>query len=244
MPEEHAMTMAERKRAPGKDVQRNLGYAFRDGVLLERALSHSSWTNEHGSGDHNERMEFLGDAVLELCVSDHLYRMFPSLREGDLTRLRARMVNTRSLAAFARRMGVADALLLGRGEERQGGRRRDALLADAMEAIFGGIYLDGGFEAVREVIARCFAPHCPDMPEPDETKDCKSRLQEVTQRLARTLPVYSLVDSSGPEHDKLFVVTVSVADGRAWTGLASSVRRAEHEAARQALRDLEDEAGE
>jgi ribonuclease-3 len=154
------------------------------------------------------------------------------------------LVNTPTLAVCARRTGVDSALRLGRGEELQGGRQRDSLLADAMEAVFGGIYLDGGFETVREVIDRCFAAHCPPAPEPDDKKDSKSRLQEVTQRLDRTLPVYALMDSFGPEHDKTFVVTVSMADGRSWTGLGSSMRRAEHEAARQALRDLEDTAAD
>lgn len=222
-------------------LQHALGYAFRNPSLLELALSHSSWTNEHGLEHHNERIEFLGDAVLELCISDTVYRLFPDAREGDLTRMRSQLVNTRVLARLARKCGLDTTLRLGKGEEQQGGRQRDALLADAMEAVLGGIYLDGGFEAVHAAVSRLFAGLWPDSVEPASRKDFKSRLQEATQRLLRALPVYTLVDSTGPEHDKMFTVTVSVPDGRVWTSRASSVRRAEHEAARLALCELEEQ---
>ena len=215
--------------------QQALGYTFRDEALLERALSHSSWSNERGLLEHNERLEFLGDAVLELCVSAALYRLFPDEREGNLTRLRSQLVNTHILAHLARQCGIDAALRLGKGEEQQGGRQRDALLADAMEAVLGGIFLDADFEAVQRVVERLFAGRWPESVEPAQQKDFKSRLQEITQRLLRALPVYALISSTGPEHDKIFTVTVSVPDGRSWTGRASSVRHAEHEAARQAL---------
>lgn len=219
-------------------LQQALGYTFHDAALLDRALSHSSWANERGLYEHNERMEFLGDAVLELCVSAALYTLFPDEREGNLTRLRSQMVNTRILARLARQCGLDAALRLGRGEEQQGGRQRDALLADAMEAVLGGIFLDADFATVQAVVNRLFAGHWPDAVEPASTKDFKSRLQEATQRLLRALPVYVLTDSEGPEHDKMFTVTVCVPDGRTWTGQASSMRHAEHEAARKALMAL------
>jgi ribonuclease-3 len=220
------------------DLQEKLGYAFRDAHLLDLALTHSSWANERGLAGHNERLEFLGDAVLELCVSAALYALFPEAREGDLTRLRSQLVNTRVLADIARQCGLDAALRLGKGEEQQGGRRRDALLADAMEAVLGGIFLDADFSAAKTVVERLFAGHWPESVEPAGAKDFKSRLQEATQRLLRVLPVYALTGSAGPEHDKTFTVAVSLPDGRTWTGQASSVRHAEHEAARKALADL------
>ena len=220
------------------DLQQALDYRFRDASLLELALAHSSWTNERGLDQHNERIEFLGDAVLELCVSNTLYRRFPDAREGDLTRLRSQLVNTRILARLARTCGVDEVLRLGRGEEQQGGRQRDALLADAMEAVLGGVFLDGGFDAARAVIERLFTGLWPNTVEPASRKDFKTLLQEATQRLLHVLPVYVLIDSVGPEHDKVFTVNVSLPDGRTWTGKASSVRRAEHEAAKTALSAL------
>lgn len=219
-------------------LQQILGHTFSDATLLDVALSHSSWTNENGLTQHNERLEFLGDAVLELSVSTALYMRFPDAREGDLTRLRSQLVNTRILANLARKIGLDEALRLGKGEEQQGGRQRDALLADTMEAVLGGIFLDGGFEVVQAVIGRLFDGQWATTAETSVKKDFKSRLQEVTQRILHALPVYMLTGSTGPEHDKVFTVNVAVPDGRIWTGRASSLRRAEHEAAKQALLEL------
>ena len=223
----------------GLGLKRTLDYTYSNEDLLELALTHSSWSNEHHVEGHNERIEFLGDAVLELCVSEALYRRFPAAREGDLTRLRSQLVNTGVLAHMARHIGLDQRLRLGKGEEQQGGRQRDALLADAMEAVLGSIFLDGGFVAAQTVIGRLFAHIWPEAVEPARQKDFKSRLQEATQRILRSLPTYSLVESEGPEHEKLFTVRVDVADGRTWYGHASSVKRAEHEAARLALAELD-----
>jgi len=223
----------------GLSLTRALDYTYRNDDLLELALTHSSWSNEHHVEGHNERIEFLGDAVLELCVSEALFRRFPAAREGDLTRLRSQLVNTGVLARMARHIGLDRRLRLGKGEEQQGGRQRDALLADAMEAVLGSIFLDGGFAAAQTVIERLFGGMWPEAVEPARQKDFKSRLQEATQRILRSLPTYSLVESEGPEHDKTFTVRVDVADGRLWYGHASSVKRAEHEAARLALADLD-----
>ena len=221
-----------------------LDYDFQNSHLLHLALTHSSWSNEHHVEEHNERVEFLGDSVLELCVSRFLYDRFPQAREGDLTRLRSALVNTRMLANVARHIGLDIVLQLGRGEEQQGGRQRDALLADALEAVLGAVFLDGGFEAAWTVVDRLFTGQWPKQIESSSARDFKSRLQEVTQRLLRSLPVYVLLDSEGPEHDKRFTVRVAVSDGRFWIGTASSMKRAEHKAARQALEALERGASE
>lgn len=221
-------------------LQIKLGYTFKDPALLVLALSHSSYANEAGQEDkHNERLEFLGDAVLELCISAWLFKAFPETREGDLTRLRAELVNTEMLGNMALALDLDTSLQLGRGEEQQGGRTRHALLADAMEAVLGSIFLDGGFHEACAFVERLYAAHWPEKPVSHQKKDAKSRLQEATQSLLRVLPLYSLVQSEGPEHARVFTVEVSLPDGRVWRADGSSVKRAEHEAANKALAALE-----
>lgn len=213
-----------------------LGYSFNDSNLLLNAITHSSWANEHESAArHNERLEFLGDAVLELCVSAELFRRFPDAREGALTEMRARLVGARPLAALARSLGLDRCLRLGRGEESQGGRGRDALLSDALEAIFGAVYLDGGHDAACRVVERVFGRHWAGVAESVPGKDFKTRLQEATQRMYKERPVYALVGSSGPEHAKRFDVRLELPDGRSFTASGPSLKRAEQEAARVAL---------
>jgi ribonuclease-3 len=153
-------------KAPAwEELERGLGYVFRDAGLLAAALTHSSFANEaDGGGPHNERLEFLGDAVLSLCVSSELFARFPGAQEGDLTRLRSRLVNASSLAELARGIGLDRHLRLGRGEENQGGRTRDALLGDAFEAVLGAVYEDGGFASARELVRRLFAEQWPRTP--------------------------------------------------------------------------------
>ena len=136
-------------------LQDRIGYRFKDESLLVLAVTHSSWANEHSAGNaHNERLEFLGDAVLEIAVSAQLFARFPDAREGELTRLRSSLVNEATLAVIARKLHLDDCLRLARGEENQGGRQRDSLLSDAMEAVFGGVFVDGGIEKAREVVER------------------------------------------------------------------------------------------
>jgi ribonuclease-3 len=224
-------------------VQEIINYRFGQVKLLELALSHSSWANERGCPEEsNERLEFLGDAVLELCVSEEAYRRFPECDEGLLTKQRSRLVKTSTLAGVARGIGLNARLLLGRGEEAQGGRERDALLADALEALFGAVFLDGGFDAARGLILALLEPLWPDTPALPGGKDCKSRLQELTQETHRERPVYRLVDSSGPEHHKVFDVEVLLPDGRGFRATGPSLKKAEQAAAKAAIDALVSQA--
>lgn len=209
-------------------VEEALGYTFKDRVFLATALTHSSYANEHGgSEEHNERLEFLGDAVLELCVSSELFRLFPSAREGDLTRMRARIVSQPFLSEIACHYGLDAVLLLGRGEESQGGRERPSLLSDVFEALLGAVYLDGGFDAAITVVRTAFDGKWPVQQQSGLKKDCKSLLQEVTQRRFKERPVYTLVSSSGPEHAKVFTVQVTLPDNREFTSDGPNLKRAE-----------------
>jgi ribonuclease-3 len=218
------------------DLELGLGYFFRDSGLLAAALTHSSFVNESEGGvPHNERLEFLGDAVLSLCISSELFDRFPNAREGDLTRLRSRLVNASSLAELARNIGLDAYLRLGKGEENQGGRKRDALLEDALDAVLGAVYEDGGFAAARELVRRLFAGYWPRALIRECRKDFKTRLQEVIQQQYRERPTYTLSASRGPEHAKLFEVCLHLPDGRSFIAQGHSLKRAEQEAARNAL---------
>ncbi|MBF0480180.1 MAG: ribonuclease III [Desulfovibrionaceae bacterium] len=215
-------------------------HAFAQVKLLEEALTHSSFANELGTQDpgsfgHNERLEFLGDAVLELVVSAELFRRFPEASEGALTRLRAKLVNESSLAGQARRLGLQNALRLGKGEEIQGGRERDALLADALEAVIAAVFLDGGFAAAQKTVLAVFASRWPASAETPKVKDHKSALQELTQERHGARPVYHLTGSSGPEHAKMFHVTLTLPDGQTFTSQGPSLKKAEQRAAKAAL---------
>lgn len=214
--------------------QEALGYRFRDPLLLRRCLTHVSCG---GADAHNETLEFLGDAVLGLAVSDLLMRRFPQGNEGDLSRMRASLVNRRRLAEKARRLRVGAVLRLGKGEERSGGRRKDSILAASFEAVLGGIYREGGYEVVRRVVESCFAADL------DHTglglDDYKTRLQEVSQRLYRVLPAYRLVRQTGPSHDKCFETEIRVGSRLVGQGAGRSKKQSEQEAARQALDSLE-----
>jgi ribonuclease III len=220
-------------------VQEDIHYRFRQVKLLELALAHSSWANEQGRPEaSNERLEFLGDAVLELCVSEEAYRRFPESDEGLLTKQRSRLVKTSTLASVARTIGLDRHLLLGRGEEAQGGRERDGLLADALEALFGAVFLDGGFLAAQSLVLGLLEPLWPASPTLPGGKDCKSKLQELTQESHRERPVYTLVDSSGPEHHKVFEVEVLLPDGQRFRATGPSLKKAEQTAAQSAMTNL------
>ena len=216
-------------------LERTLGYVFQDAGLLAAAMTHSSFANETSGGTHNERLEFLGDAVLSLCISSELFARFPDAREGDLTRVRSQLVNASCLADLARAIGLDDHLRLGRGEESQGGRTRDALLGDALEAVLGAVYEDGGLAPARELVRRLFAGRWPRTLRREFRKDFKTQLQEVIQQQYRERPTYTLSASHGPEHAKLFEVCVRLPDGRSFVALGPSLKRAEQEAARNAL---------
>lgn len=225
-------------------IQEDIHYRFGQVKTLELALSHSSWANEHGCPQQcNERLEFLGDAVLELCITEEAYRRYADADEGLLTKLRSRLVKAPTLAELARELGLDRSLCLGKGEESQGGRDRDGLLADALEALFGAVFQDGGYLAAREVVLRVFAARWPDTLVPQRAKDHKSRLQELTQQLHRDRPVYVLVDSSGPDHEKRFEVEVRLPDGQSFRAEATSLKKAEQTVAGRAIAALRGQDG-
>jgi len=217
-------------------IQERIGYRFSRAELLLQALTHSSYANEHnGLVDNNERLEFLGDAVLELCVSEELFKRFPDAREGELTSLRAKLVSEPTLADLARRLGLHEGLLLGKGEEHQGGRDRDAVLCDCLESIIGAAFLDAGYSGARALVDRLFTDLWPTEALTPRRKDFKSRLQEKTQKHFKERPIYSLIDSSGPEHAKTYTVQLTLPDGTVYSATASSVKKAEQLAAKAAL---------
>ena len=193
-----------------KELEQKIGYVFKDKSLIERALMHSSYTNEKHLKKYecNERLEFLGDAVLELVSSAYLFNEFPKVSEGELTKTRASMVCEPSLAMCARDIGLGDYLLLGKGEEATGGRKRDSITSDAMEALIGAIYLDGGFTNAKEFIHRFILK---DLENKKLFFDSKTILQEVIQGLGKEVD-YEFIGEEGPEHNKQFVVA-AVVDG-------------------------------
>ena len=221
------------------DLEIILGYQFKDRSLLTAALTHSSFGNEQGSGLNNERLEFLGDAVLEVNISEKLYRHFPNEREGSMTRMRAKLVSSTKLAELAEKCCLGTYLRLGRGEEAQGGRIRPNLLADAMEAVLGALYLDGGHEQAAALLTRLYTDEWPQLNALRKGKDFKTRLQEITQGHYHALPSYIPLASTGPEHDKIFQVQLLLPEGQIFTGQGKSMKRAEQDAARQALDFLE-----
>jgi ribonuclease-3 len=219
--------------------QEILHYHFRDASLLNTALTHRSYVNENPSeaSRDNERLEFLGDAVLELCISDLLMRHFPDYQEGHLSQLRAAIVNEQPLANLAKSFHLGDYLLLGKGEEASGGRSKPSLLANAFEALIAAIYLDGGFEEAEALIRRLFAPL---IEEGYRTyRDYKTTVQQISQHAFKETPRYTLIHESGPDHDKTFEIRLSIADRIQTTGTGKNKKEAEQRAAEQAIRILE-----
>lgn len=223
-----------------KNLEKALGYSFKDLDLLETALTHRSYVNEHSRRrlQSNERLEFLGDSVLNLAISHFLMDVYPGEAEGVLSRWRASLVNEKSLAAKARQVDLGVHLLLGRGEERSQGREKDSLLADAYEALLGAIYLDGGFHQASMVIREQFRREVLERAWGPADEDFKTRLQEHTQSLMRVTPRYVLVSEKGPDHDKVFHVRVEA--GPDWVGFGTgrSKKEAEQQAARELLQRL------
>jgi len=222
-------------------LEGRLGVKFKDPTFLRQALVHSSYVNENPGlePESNERLEFLGDAVLGLVVADELYGAFPDQDEGKLTELRAHLVRRDTLAKAARRLQLGEELLLGRGEDAGGGRHRPTNLAHAYEAIVGAIFLDGGFAGARRFVQRSLKPDFEAITERAFPFDPKSRLQEISQSRYQTTPAYRLVGASGPDHARRYTVE-AVVDGHALgSGEGSSKQQAEKEAARRALESLE-----
>ena len=220
-------------------LQDVISHRFGQVKLLHTALTHSSHANENPEvGEDNERLEYLGDAVLELCMSEILYSRFPEAPEGQLTRMRSGLVSEPALADVARDLGLEGLLYLGKGEEQQGGRDRNSLLSDALEAVFGAVFLDGGFPAAQTVVGAVFASRLPAICDTGRVKDCKSALQELTQERFKERPVYTLMGSSGPEHAKVFEVEVALPNGERLAARGKSMKKAEQNAAAKALRRL------
>lgn len=222
-----------------KALEERIGYRFQDGGLLQQALTHSSFTNEQkiNRAGNYERLEFLGDAVLELVSSEFLYREHPDLPEGELTRMRASMVCEPSLAFCARDLELGQFMRLGKGEENTGGRKRDSMISDVMEAVIGAIYLDGGMQPAREFIDRFILS---DLEDKVLFYDSKSRLQELIQGKLKKDFHYELVEESGPEHDRTFVSEVVMEGETIGRGAGRSKKIAEQRAAYQALLLLRD----
>lgn len=220
-------------------LEGKLDVRFRDRTLLHTALVHGSAGAEGRSrhGDNYERLEFLGDAVLNLVISDHLYRLFPSRLEGDLARLRAAVVSEEPLARVARTMDLGRFMILGRGEEKGGGRTRASLLADALEAVVGAVYVDSGFGVAHYCVTRWFVDELSRLEEPGEG-DHKSQLQELIQQRERRLPRYRITGQAGPEHSRAFIAIVEVNGRVLGEGRGKSKKEAEQAAAQQALEQL------
>jgi len=219
------------------NVEAAIGYQFRDAALLRRALLHRSYIAEHPDSKSYERLEFLGDAVLQLAVTDYLYSEYPDLAEGELAKVRAAVVNESTLAMLGRRFELGDALLLGRGEELTGGRNKDSILADVVEAVLGVIYLEAGFEEARRLVQTHWSGLVDERAESPGRRDYKTRLQEALARRG-SLPRY-VVEETGPEHAKEFAASVWSGDEILGKGSGTSKKRAEQDAAHAAFRGLE-----
>lgn len=222
------------------DLQARIGYRFRDRGLLEHALTHKSRAAEDASGGvaDNESLEFLGDAVLGLVVAEALFRRYPDYTEGQKSKIKAAVVSTQSLARHAELLKLGDHLILGRGEEKTGGRFKQALLADAYEALIAGIYLDGGLEAAAAFLMRELGEALEAGVAPGFAQDYKSALQERLQALGRPLPEYRVSGEAGPDHRKIFSVDVLVAGTLLGSASGRAKKEAEQEAARMALQRL------
>lgn len=217
-------------------LEKNLNYKFKNIRLLENALTHSSYANEvRSKASCNERLEFLGDSVLSIIVSEHIYKKFPNMPEGELTRLRASLVCEKALCAFSRELDLGSYLLLGKGEDKGGGRERDSILADAFEAVLAAIYLDGGMDAARKHVMNFVLREIKHADDEDSFKDYKTTLQEIIQRNPEESLTYKLIDEFGPDHDKQFVVEVLINSNVIGKGLGRTKKQAEQAAAKQAL---------
>ena len=221
-----------------KDLEVSLGYHFHNITFLQNALTHSSYANERwrDSLASNERLEFLGDSILGMVTAEYLYKLLPDRPEGELTRIRADLVCETNLAKVARRLNLGKYLLLGHGEEQGGGRNRASILADATESVLAATYLDGGFQAAADLIHRFILTDIPT----DHLRnvDYKTKLQELVQQQKNQLIQYELTGESGPDHAKEFTVVVRLNDRVVGTGVGSSKKRAEQDAARAAIEAL------
>ncbi|HLL74639.1 MAG TPA: ribonuclease III [Pyrinomonadaceae bacterium] len=230
------------------ELEGRLAYGFRDRSLLERALTHRSWAHEQtgpGEGElarslHNEALEFVGDSVLGLVVADRLFRDCENMTEGDLSRMKHRLVSTETLARAAARLDLGSHVRVGRGEEKTGGRRKQAMLADLFEAVLAAVYLDGGFEAAQNFVGHALSEELDEAtPESAAAADYKTLLQERVQAVFRVTPAYEMIETEGPPHDRTFHVEVRWNE-TSIRGTGSSIKSAEMDAARRALEEIEE----
>ena len=218
----------------------SFNYDFRNSSLLELALTHRSY-----SAENNERLEFLGDAVLDLVLSDVLFQLYPSVDEGSLSLMRASIVNERSLSTLARQLGINEQIILGEGESLSGGQQRDSILANTLEAIVGAIYLDSNFEKIADVIKTIFNDLINSIDPSSSYKDDKSTLQELLQQQQKNLPEYRLIKTTGEKHEQQFFIDCVIKDeGITTSGDGKTIKIAEQEAAREALKRLADDKRE
>lgn len=220
---------------PLAPLMRKIGYQFQEPALLEQALTHRSC-----KGQHNERLEFLGDALLGLVIAEALFARFPQTREGDLTRMRSSLVKGVTLASIAQELGLSEFLRLGPGELKSGGFRRESILADALEAIIGAIYLDTGMAACKAQIMLWFEQRLDEIT-PGQQKDSKTLLQEYLQGLRKPLPTYDVIATAGEAHQQTFTVRCTVPGMAPITATGSSRRKAEQDAAQYALEKIKDD---
>ena len=223
-------------------LSRRLSHHFHDVALLAGAVTHRSWCGESWGDESNERLEFLGDAVLGLVVTDHVFRTYTDLPEGELAKVRSSVVSASTLADVALELGLGEALRLGRGEDNSGGRSKPSILADALEAVIGAVYLDGGWSEASALVMRCLSARIADAASGPGALDYKTRLQELAARRFECLPRYEVAER-GPDHAKHFVATVEVGGILSGKGEGSSKKQAEQEAARMIWRTLEAERG-
>lgn len=230
--------MAANKREKEKisSLEEITGYSFKNWEIALMSLIHSSYVAENKGVYDNERLEFLGDAVLDLVIGEILYKDFPDSTEGDLTRMRAWLVNEEQLSAMASTLGLGDLVLLGRGEESSGGSTKSSILADLFEAVTGAIYLDGGLEAAKVFIIKNFKDVLPLAPEKAFKCDYKSELQEFTQRMFHRTPDYEIEEITGPDHDRTFHFALYVDGKKIATGAGGSKKAAQQNAAAKALK--------
>jgi ribonuclease-3 len=223
-----------------KDLAESLGINFKDISLLQTALTHRSYLNEHrNESEHNERLEFLGDAVLELITSDYLFNTYPDRAEGDLTSFRSAIVRTESLADASRELNYGEYLRMARGEAESGGQDKDYLLANTFEAVLGAIYIDQGYEKCKELVHKILIPKVEEIVKNRLDIDGKTKIQEVAQAEFQITPTYDLVSEDGPDHDKTFTVAVKLEDKVIGEGKGSSKQKAEEAAAQEGLKYIE-----
>ena len=235
---------SDRRVGDARHLARRLGVTMRRIGLLRQAVTHKSAYQELDLAQ-NERLEFLGDAVLGLAIASHLYRSHPDLPEGDLTKVKAVAVSEQVLARVAEELELGRYLILSKGEEQSGGRARPSILADAVEAVFGAIYLDRGFTIARSVVLRLLESHLRAIEDEEYAPDYKTLLQEKVQEIHRATPSYSLIEQSGPDHDRTFVTEVRIGGRALGRGVGKSKKQAEQDAARDALQeDLSSDASE